>query len=53
MSAIEKKIEIKLALAEKYARLARVAGSEPKQRTFYYKSTRYRRQAEAMRHENK
>ena len=49
--SLEKKIEIKLALAEKYARLARLAGSEPKQRTFYYKSTRYRRQAESMKHE--
>ncbi len=53
MSSLENKIQIKLALAEKYARLARVAGSEPKQRTFYYKSTRYRRQAESMQHDLK
>jgi len=51
--SVDHKIAIKLALAEKYARLARLAGSEPKQRTFFYKSTRYRRQAEQMKHECK
>lgn len=50
MSELQNKIDVKLFLAEKYARLARVAGSDPKQRQFYYKSTRYRRQAESMQH---
>lgn len=37
--------EIKLKLAEKYARLSTLAGSVPKRRRFAYMADRYRRQA--------
>lgn len=37
--------EIKTKLAEKYLRLARVAGSETKRKHFTRKAERYRRQA--------
>ena len=44
-----KKIEVKVALAEKYERLASVAGSKPKQRAFMFHSNRFRNQVKAMR----
>ncbi|MEX0585237.1 MAG: hypothetical protein WD176_01245 [Pirellulales bacterium] len=43
------KIDVKLALADKYTHLAQIAGSEPKRKTYCYKATKYRRQAEQMR----
>jgi hypothetical protein len=43
------KIDVKLALAEKYAHLSQIANSVPKRRTFAMKATKYRRQAEQMR----
>ena len=42
-------IDVKLALAEKYEHLSQIAGSEPKRKTYSYKATRYRRQAEQLR----
>ncbi len=43
------KIDVKLALAEKYSHLSQIAGSEPKRKTFANKATKYRRQAEQLR----
>ena len=43
-----KKIEVKIALAEKYQRLASVAGSKPKQRAHMFHSNRFRNQVKAM-----
>ena len=43
------KIDIKLALAQKYTHLSQIAGSKPKRKAFSYKATKYRRQAEQMR----
>ncbi len=53
MSTAERKrqlAEVKLALARKYERLARVACSKPKQRQFQYHAARYRREAERLSH---
>ena len=44
-----KKIEVKVALAAKYERLASVAGSAPKLRAFRFHANRFRKQAKAMR----
>jgi len=44
MSGNSHLIAIKTALAEKYERLARQAGSAAKQKAFAYRATRYRRQ---------
>jgi hypothetical protein len=41
-------VGIKLALAEKYERLAKVAGSKGKKQTFLHKAENYRRQAERL-----
>lgn len=43
------KIDVKLALAEKYTHLARIAGSVPKRKALSYRATKYRRQVEQMR----
>jgi hypothetical protein len=40
--------DVKLALAEKYERLARVAGGKPKQRHYLTKAVRYRRQVQQI-----
>jgi hypothetical protein len=42
------KIDVKIALAEKYTHLANIAGSTPKKKTFNHKATKYRRQVEQM-----
>ena len=44
-----KKIEVKVALAEKYERLAGVAGSKPKERAFIFHANHFRNQVKAMR----
>ena len=44
-----KKIEVKVALAAKYERLASVAGSKPKLQAFRFHANRFRNQAKAMR----
>lgn len=46
---LEHKRQVKLQLSEKYERLAKVAGSVPKQRTFLFHAKRFRNQAEAIR----
>ena len=40
--------ETKLALARKYERLAKVAKSLPKQKTYAHRAEKYRRQAEML-----
>ena len=45
------KIDVKIALAEKYERLGRVAGSTPKKKKFAFEAARYRRQAAQMQRE--
>jgi len=42
------KIAIKITLAEKYERLARLTKSTPRRKQLAYRATRYRRQAEQM-----
>lgn len=44
----QKKIDVKLELAEKYTRLAKVAGSKPKRDTFMFHANRFRNQARVM-----
>ncbi len=44
-----KKIDVKIALAEKYERLASVAGSKPKRATFLFHANHFRNQVKAMR----
>ncbi len=44
----QKKIEVKLQLAEKYIRLAKVAGSKPKRDTFMFHANRFRNQARVI-----
>lgn len=46
--SLEHKRQVKLALAEKYARLASVASSIPKQKTFLFHAKRFRNQAAAI-----
>jgi hypothetical protein len=46
--SLELKRQVKLALAEKYKRLAKVAGSEPKRKTWEYHASRFRAQAEVI-----
>jgi hypothetical protein len=41
-------IEVKKALADKYARLAKVAKSRPKQKKFLHMAQAHRRQAERL-----
>jgi len=43
--SLELKRQVKLALAEKYKRLAKVAGSAPKRSTWEYHALRFRNQA--------
>jgi len=38
--------EVKRALAKKYTNLARLAGSEPKRKTFQFHADRHNRQAD-------
>ena len=45
---LKHKIEVKIALAEKHERLAAVAGSIPKQRTWNFHARRFRNQAKAL-----
>jgi hypothetical protein len=42
------KVEVKTRLAEKYERLANVAGSAAKKKRFIFRATRFRRQAQAL-----
>jgi hypothetical protein len=44
----EKLIQVKTALADKYARLARAAKGKPKQKTYLFQSDKYRRQAKRL-----
>jgi hypothetical protein len=44
----KKLVEIKVALAKKYERMAKVAGSKGKKQTFIHKAETYRRQAERL-----
>ena len=44
------KIAVKTALAEKYERLSRIAGSTPKRKTYSLRALRYRRQMQQMQH---
>lgn len=46
--SLEKKQQLKLELSAKYTRLAKVAGSEPKRKTFEFHARRFRNQAEAI-----
>jgi hypothetical protein len=46
---LQHKIEVKNALAEKHERLAAVAGSVPKKRTYHFHARRFRNQAAALR----
>jgi len=50
MAAIEKKslVEVKRELAAKYERLAQRTGSKPRQKNWFHKAERYRRQAEQL-----
>jgi hypothetical protein len=43
-------IAVKTALAEKYERLARLAGSAAKEKAYSYRATKYRRQILQMGH---
>lgn len=47
-SELQRKIKIKLALAEKHERLAAVAGSVPKKITWNFQARRFRNQAKAF-----
>lgn len=47
-SRILKKIEVKKALAEKYERLASVAGSQPKKTFHLFHAKRFRNQVKAI-----
>lgn len=51
MDASKTKIDVKIALAEKYERKSRLAGSVPKRRQFAGKAARYRRQIAQMERE--
>lgn len=44
-------LDVKQALAEKYERLSRNAGSDPKRRQFSKRAVTYRRQVEQMKRE--
>jgi len=46
--SLEKKRQVKLALAEKCTRLAKVAGSTPKKDTWQFHARRFRNQAAAI-----
>jgi len=46
--SLEHKRQVKLALAEKCTRLAKVAGSIPKQNTWQFHARRFRNQAAAI-----
>ncbi len=45
---LENLIQVKKMLADKYARRAEAANSQPLQKSLWRKSTRYRRQAEVL-----
>lgn len=45
-------IDVKQALAEKYERLSRIAGSDPKRRQFATRARHYRRQLEQLKRES-
>lgn len=47
-SELQRKIKIKTELAEKHERLAAVAGSTPKKRTWSFHARRFRNQALAL-----
>lgn len=47
-SELQRKIKIKVALAEKHERLAAVAGSIPKKMTWNFHARRFRNQAKAF-----
>lgn len=40
--------EVKRALANKYSNLARLAGSEPKRKTFQHRADKHNRQADSF-----
>jgi hypothetical protein len=50
MPCHENLIQVKTALAEKYERLARLAGSTPKRRAHSFRALRLRRQAQQLAH---
>lgn len=50
MSTTENLIKVKTALAEKYERLARIAGSVPKRKQFANRAVAYRRQVAQLSH---
>ena len=50
MSTTENLIKVKTALAEKYERLARIAGSVPKRKQFANRAVAYRRQLAQLSH---
>ncbi len=52
MSGAENLIQVKQALADKYAHLARIANSDAKQRAYNRRATRYQRQVEQIRRES-
>lgn len=45
-------IDVKQALADKYERLSRIAGSDPKRKQFAYRSVKYQRQVEQLKRES-
>jgi hypothetical protein len=53
MSGNDHLIAVKTALAEKYERLARLAGSTAKQKAYAFRATKYRRQILQMGHASK
>jgi hypothetical protein len=46
--SLEQKRQVKLALADKFTRLAKVAGSTPKKNTWQFHARRFRNQAAAI-----
>ncbi len=50
MSDLSNFIQVKLALAEKYERLATRTASQPKKQQFAHRALKYRRQVAQMQH---
>lgn len=53
MDRSKSKIDVKIALAEKYERLARLTSSTPKRRQFAHRAVCYRRQIEQLQRDAK
>jgi hypothetical protein len=45
-------IDVKQALADKYERLSRIAGSDTKRKQLAYRSVKYQRQVEQLKRES-